>query len=287
MPEPILLALGLLLAGTLVVPPLWRRAVDPAAPGDDQEAKVIRHRAALEALRDVESDRRAGSLDDGAYAEQLEEVEARAAATRAALESRDQTATTAPRPGHRPVAAFAALGIIGLGLLVGSLLPAAGLVNGTVVNEELAAAQDAEDVRQDRISALLADLEADPTDPRALSGLADAYLAGSSADDLVRAAVVLRLLIGLEPARADAYERITTAYLRAGDYANARAALDSYAELDAADEVELAFFEGLIALRGEQDTDAARNAFDRFLDLAPDDPRAGMVRGLRDEAALP
>jgi hypothetical protein len=25
-------------------------------------------------------------------------------------------------------------------------------------------------------------------------------------------------------------------------------------------------------------------AFDRFLKLAPDDPRAGMVRGLRDEA---
>jgi hypothetical protein len=40
-------------------------------------------------------------------------------------------------------------------------------------------------------------------------------------------------------------------------------------------------------LRGENDTDAAVAAFDRFLELAPDDPRAGMIRGLRDEAAAP
>lgn len=283
MPEPILLALGLLLAGALVVPPLWRRAADPAAVGDEQEAKVIRHRAALEALRDVEADRRAGSLDDAAYAEQLADVEERAAATRAALESREQSSTAIAGSGHRPVAALAVLAIIGLGLLVGSLLPAAGLANGTVVNEQLAAAQNAENARQERISALLADLEADPSDPRALSGLADVYLAGSTADDLVRAAVALRLLIDLQPERTDAYERITAAYLRAGDYENARAALDSYAELEEADEVELAFFEGLIALRGERDATAARAAFDRFLEMAPDDPRAGMVRGLREE----
>ena len=283
MPEPTLLALGLLLAGALVVPPLWRRAADPGAVGDEQEAKVIRHRAALEALRDVEADRRAGSLDDAAYAEQLADVEGRAAATRAALESREQPPTAIAGFGHRPVAALAVLAIIGLGLLVGSLLPAAGLANGTVVNEQLAAAQNAENARQERISALLADLEADPSDPRALSGLADAYLAGSTADDLVRAAVALRLLIDLQPERTDAYERITAAYLRAGDYENARAALDSYGELEEADEVELAFFEGLIALRGERDATAARAAFDRFLEMAPDDPRAGMVRGLREE----
>ncbi len=101
----------------------------------------------------------------------------------------------------------------------------------------------------------------------------------------MRAAVALQLLMNLEPERADAYERIVTAYLRAGDYANARAALDSYAALDSADPVEVAFFEGLIALRGEGDGAAARAAFDRFLELAPDDPRAGMVRGLRDEAS--
>ena len=74
------------------------------------------------------------------------------------------------------------------------------------------------------------------------------------------------------------------AYLRAGDATNARAAHDSYAALDAADPVEVAFFDGLIA-RASDDREAALAAFDRFLELAPDDPRAGMIRGLRDEAA--
>ena len=66
---------------------------------------------------------------------------------------------------------------------------------------------------------------------------------------------------------------------------NARAVHDSYADVATADPVELAFFDGLIALRGENDAAAALEAFERFLELAPDDPRAGMVRGLRDEAA--
>ena len=70
-----------------------------------------------------------------------------------------------------------------------------------------------------------------------------------------------------------------TAYLRAGDAVNARAAHDSYAALASADPVEVAFFDGLIALRGENDPSAARAAFDRFLELAPDDPRAAMIRG--------
>ena len=48
--------------------------------------------------------------------------------------------------------------------------------------------------------------------------------------------------------------------------------------------MEIAFLDGLIALR-EGDNERAVAAFDRFLELAPDDPRAGMIRGLREEAA--
>ena len=40
-----------------------------------------------------------------------------------------------------------------------------------------------------------------------------------------------------------------------------------------------------LALRGGDDLARAADAFDRFLELAPDDPRAAMVRSLRDEAA--
>ncbi|HEX9609841.1 MAG TPA: hypothetical protein VGA26_03595 [Candidatus Limnocylindria bacterium] len=286
MPEPILLLIGLVAAGVLVLGPLWRRGDGSSAIDDDREAAMVRHRVALEALRDVETDRRAGSLDEATYAEQLADAEARAAVTRAGLAAQAPEAErhADSRFGGRALGAGLAA-LIAVALLAGSLLPATGLGNATVVNEQLAVARDAEAARQDRITALLDRLAADTQDAQALSDLADAYLAGSSQDDLVRAAVALQLLLNLEPERADAYERIVTVYLRAGDYANARAALDGYAATPSADPVELAFFEGLITLRGEDDPAAAQAAFDRFLELAPDDPRAGMVRRLRDEAS--
>ena len=240
----------------------------------------------LETLRDVEADRRAGSLDDAAYADQLAEAEARAAATRAALERPDALSPPGGTPRARATrSGLVAAGVIGALLMVGALLPATGLANRVVVNEALADAQAGEAERQDRIVELLGALDPDAPDAATLSALADAYLAGSTGDDLVRAAVTLQLLIEVEPDRADAYERLMTAYLRAGDYRNARAVHDSYATVATADPVEVAFFDGLIALRGENDAAAALEAFERFLELAPDDPRAGMVRGLRDEAA--
>ena len=97
--------------------------------------------------------------------------------------------------------------------------------------------------------------------------------------------MALQLVIDLAPDRTDAYERLMSAYLRAGDAANARGVHDAYADLVEADPVEVAFFDGLIALRGESDADQASAAFDRFLELAPDDPRAPMIRALREEAA--
>jgi tetratricopeptide (TPR) repeat protein len=284
MPEPILVVAGLLIAGLAVLAPLRdRNGVAPV--GDDEvEAARVRHRVALEALRDLEADRRAGSLDEASYAAQAADAEARAAATRAVLELRATPQRRLVSSRGRKLAVCGAA-LIGLVLVIGSLLPAAGIANGTVVNRELAEARTAEQARQDRIGKLLDALAENPEDPETLSALADAYLAGSSADDLARAAAALQLLIALEPDRADAYERILAAYLRAGDHANARAALTSYAGRPTSDPVEVAFFDGLIALRGENDPERAQDAFDRFLELAPDDPRADMIRGLRDEAA--
>jgi hypothetical protein len=286
MPEPLILLIGLAAAAAFVVPPLLRGSVATLAGEDERDAATVRHRVAIETLRDVEADRRAGSLDDAAYAEQLAQAESRAAATRAALEqaSARPDAVRGTR-GHGSRIGLSAAGAIGAVLMVGALLPATGLANRVVVNQALVDAQAAEETRQDRIAELLAGLDPDAPDPITLSALADAYLEGSTDEDLVRAAVSLRLLIEVDPDRTDAYERSMTAYLRAGDYANARAVHDSYARIATADPVELAFFDGLIALRGEDDPAAAADAFDRFLQLAPDDPRAGMVRGLRDEAA--
>lgn len=283
MPETILIALGLAAAAVIVLLPLRRAA--PAEPEvEERDAAAVRHRVALETLRDVEADHASGSLDEAAYAAQLAEAQARAAETRAALE--DAPAPEEAATDRRaPALALVAAGVIGAVLLGGSFVDASGIPNATVVNQPLADAQAAETARQDRIQDLLATLSDDPHDADTLSELADAYLAGSTGDDLVRAAVSLQVLIDLEPNRTDAYERLMTAYLRAGDYANARSVHDSYAEVDSADPVELAFFDGLIALRGENDPDRAVAAFDRFLELAPEDPRATMIRGLRDEAA--
>lgn len=282
MPEVLFLLVGLALAGALLLLPLRGGRVESGVD-DERAALETRHRVALEALRDVETDHAAGSLDDDAYAAQRAQAEERAAQTRAALDAHQPVPLTSQEPRGRGVA-LAAAGLLGAVLLAGALVPATGIGNQAVVNQGLADAQSAEAARQDRITELLSTLAADPEDPETLSDLADAYLAGSSSEDLVRGAVALRLLVELEPERADAYERIMSAYLRAGDYVNARAAHDAYVDLDEADPVEVAFFDGLIALRGEQDPARATAAFDQFLELAPDDPRAGMIRGLRDSS---
>lgn len=281
MPELVVLVIGLAAAGAWVLRPLWLPAASASA--EEHDAALLRHRVALEALRDVEADRRAGSLDDAAYASQLAQAEERAAVTRAALAHPKPLAVPSSRSARGAAAVGAAL--VAAALLGGAIIPASGIANQTEVNEGLVAAEAAESARQARIEDLQAALAQDPRDPRTLSELADAYLAGPTQDDLVRAAVALQVLLELEPERADAYERIMTAYLRAGDYPNARAAYDSYFELESADPIEAAFFDGLIALRGENDPDRATAAFDRFLELASDDPRASMVRGLREEAA--
>ena len=279
MPELAILLLALVASGFAVLLPMLRGA--PEVDRDDGDAGALRHRVALEALRDVEADRRAGSLDDAGYAEQLAEAEARALETRNALAA-DVAPSRRTASGGRTVA-FVMAGAIAAVLLAGWFVPGAGIANSTVINQGLAEIQAGEAGRQARIGELQGELAKDPEDTETLSSLADAYLAGSTQDDLVRAAVALQLLIALEPDRVDAYERIMTAYLRGGDHANARAAHDTYVGLDGANPAEAAFFDGLIALR-EEDPDAARAAFDRFLELAPDDPRASMVRGLRDDA---
>jgi cytochrome c-type biogenesis protein CcmH len=283
MPELALLVVGLGVLGIVVLVPVLRPRPDTPRADDERDAAELRHRVALEALRDVEADRRAGSLDEASYAVQLADAEVRAAETRVAL---DRPAVP-PAPAGRPVrgAAILAAAAIGALLLAGWLATPTGIANQTVTNDALAAAQAAEEARQERIGDLLEALAQDPDDVSALSGLADAYLAGSTADDLSRAVVTLQALRSIEPDRPDVYERIISAYLRAGDGVNARAALESYREIASADPIEVAFLDGLIALRTEGDAEAAIAAFERFLELAPDDERAAMVRGLRDEAA--
>jgi cytochrome c-type biogenesis protein CcmH/NrfF len=189
------------------------------------------------------------------------------------------------RPTARRLAVGAAVAMVVL-LGIGFVAPEPfSLAAETVVNQPLAEAQAAEAARQAEIERLLAAFEGDPTDTATLSDLADAYLAGSTAEDLQRGASALLLLIGLEPDQTDAYPRLISAYIRASDWTDATAATDALEEL-APDSPDVPFFRGLIAWQGYADAEAAIEAFDTFLAMAPpDDPRVPMIRGLRQQAA--
>ncbi len=265
----------------------------PRSPGSvsfdtqpEAEARALRHRVALEGLLDVEADRRAGSLDDASYKRERAEAEERAAQT--LIEAVDTNAPPTPprtaRATGRHTATWLGAGLAAA-LLVGFVLPApAGLAERTVVNQGLADTLAREAARQATIQRLLGALAANPQDAQVLSDLADAYLAGSSAEDLKRAAVSLQVLLAVEPTNRSAYQRLITAYVSAADWSDALSATDSYATIGGSNEPDIPFFRGLIAFR-QGDNATAMRYFDRFLQLAPKDDRAAMVSSLRAEAA--
>jgi len=255
---------------------------EPANAAD--EGLALRHRLALEALLDVEADRRAGSLDDASYEYQRAEAEAQAAETLPEPARDLDHATPPPTGGGRRIAALFAAALAVAILIVAALPAPIGLAQRTVVNQALADAQAREAARRADIQRLLGILGTNPRDPSVLSDLADAYLAGSTADDLQRAAVALEVLLALDPENRSAYRRLITAYISAGDWKDALAATDSYAAIVGTNEPDIPFFRGLIA-RGQGDAEAALREFDRFLDLAPTDARAAMIRSLRAEVA--
>jgi cytochrome c-type biogenesis protein CcmI len=289
MAELLLLLLVLAVTGLAVAWPLLESRAprhEPAAGADDRDdERATRHRLALESLRDLEADRRAGSLDDESYRAQRAEAEARAAETLPPADAAAEPAQRPPAPGGRRVAAILGASLAAM-LLIGFALPEpVGIAERTVTNQPLADAIDAEEARQAEIARLQARIAADPTDAAAFSDLADAFLAGSSADDRTRGAAALLVLINLEPENASAYRRLITAYIGAGAWTDARSALDAYEGIAADDEPDIPFFRGLLALRADGDEAGAVRHFDRFLQLAPHDPRAAMVLSLREQAA--
>ncbi len=254
----------------------------------DLEVLLIRHRVALEAVRDVDADWRAGSLDDAAHAEQREAAERRATETLSELEAA-RSGAAAPGnatrrgavPGRRIVAAAAVLVVA---VIVGFALPAPfSLANPVRVNQALADQQKQEADRQATIQQELGVLTRNPTDTAALSKLADAYLAGGTSDDIARGAQMLLALISLDSGNASAYQRLITAYIQVADWKDAAAATDAYARI-AKDSPDIPFFRGVIALQGTRDDAEAIRQFNAFLAAAPDDPRATMVRALLSQA---
>lgn len=286
MPEPLLFAAVAILAAVVIAMPILlenpeRRA--PRLPEEDRDALVLRHRIAIEALRDVEADHRSGSLDEAAYRAELALAQERAVATRAALDA-------APAPAEAQRGRDARLIVGGAGIVLGLLLAGgvllglpANLANATVTNQALADRMAQAEARQSRITELLGHLRADPEDTEVLSELADLYLASGTQADRNAAQPLLLLLTALEPDETDALVKLASAYLQSGQPDDAGAVVDRIEAIDPG-AVDVPFFRGLIA-RQRGDDAAARAAFEAFLEAAPDDPRGSMVRGLIAELA--
>jgi tetratricopeptide (TPR) repeat protein len=279
MVEPLLLTLAVLIVALAIAWPLLAEtaatsATGAAAPEADpeHEARLVRHRLALEALRDVEADRRAGSLDDDAFTVQQAEAEGHAAETLRALDAAPAVETpplSPPRTGRRLAAIIG--GALALLLLFGYALPSPfGIAE--------------RDARLERIRVLTDAVAANPRDTAALAELSDQYLAGGTPDEVARALASLLLLRDAEPSSRDAHQRLVTLFIRAGLWEEATSAVDRYADVIGDDDADIPFFRGLIA-RATGDAQEAVRQFDRFLDIAPEDARATMVKGLRDEEA--
>ena len=289
----VILVLVLATAAAFVAWPLLvKPGIAGSAVNDELATLVLRHRLAIEAMRDVEADHRAGSLDEAGYVRLRAEAEERAATTLAELErARGHAEQTPPSAReHRPARqtrslAGAIAGALAALLVAGLLLPAPiSLANSTVVDEQLAAAQKAEQQRQAEISRLRDQLVAHPNDPATLVRLGKLYLDGGTANDERTAAQLLIFAIGLDPRNLDAYRLLVTAYVSSGDYTDASAATESLARI-APGSPDVPFFRGLIALQGEAKGAEAVRWFDAFLAAAPDDPRVPMVRTLRAQAS--
>lgn len=272
MAELLLLALVFSAAALAVAWPLLDRPDPPAsdahAPDPELEALQVRYRLALEALRDVEADRRAGSLDEESYAREREDAERHAVETRRALDAatprQPGPSDAPPRRGRLIGAAIG--GVLALLLLVGWALPAPfGLAE--------------RDARLERIRQLTEAVSHNPRDTAALAELSDLYLAGGGERDVAAALASLLLLRDAAPDSRDANQRLVTLLVRAGSWADASQATDVYARVVGESDPDIPFFRGLIA-RGQGDVVAARQQFQRFLQLAPNDDRAPMVQGL-------
>ena len=140
------------------------------------------------------------------------------------------------------------------------------------------------DARIERIRQLTDTIATNPRDVDALAELSDLYLAGGTPDDVGKALASLILMRDAAPQSRDANQRLVTLLVRTGLWDDADAATDRYADVVGEDDPDIPFFRGLIA-RGQGDNEEAVSQFDRFLELAPNDPRAEMISGLRDDLA--
>lgn len=135
--------------------------------------------------------------------------------------------------------------------------------------------QDNPQTPEDKIAAYQAQLTQNPKDVAALIGLATVY---QQNEDLLRAAAYLQLALEADPAQKEVYLRLANIYMSA-DVGNNEAAV---AVLNKATQVDAGNPDVFLKLGTAQNslgnTEAALLAWQKFLELAPNDDMATVVR---------
>ena len=135
--------------------------------------------------------------------------------------------------------------------------------------------QDNPQTPEDKIAAYQAQLTLNPKDVAALIGLATVY---QQNDDLLRAAAYLELALEADPTQKEVYLRLANIYMSAdvGNYAAAVAVLNKATQVDASNPD--VFLKLGTAQNSLGNTEAALLAWQKFLELAPNDDMATVVR---------
>lgn len=290
----VVFAVGAVLAAVAAAGVLWpyvfprRVELDPPAdPADDERRRGIREVAELEV------ERLSGAMGEETYRGLREEAELRAVAALRAAEARiaapgregarwpgpsgDGSAARpsgdgsalAPagdgqrRPGRPGAARRALVPFLVAGLLLAALVPPlTGAIRARAPGEPISGAAPPGSVS---IALLEERVREHPGDLAARLDLAEAYLdernAGAAIEQYVAA-------LRIDPRSAEAHARLGALLFQAGRPRDALRAVDRALEIDPR-YPEALYFRGVILLRGLDRPDAAREAFQAYIDAAP------------------
>lgn len=290
-------ALSALAAGGVLRPFLTGRAapLEPPDPLEEERASLLR------ALRELERDRRSGTVEEEAYRALREETERRAVAVLRALRAREGApwaleagdvaawrdsggwralrgdAGAPPQAGDRSASPLAAAVLVtflvaaGVSLALSSALRARAPgepITGAAVGGPTDLAFFEQRVREH------------PNDPAARLDLADRYL---EAGDVRSATAQYLVALELDPRNPEALARLGFVLFRSGRPEPGLEAVDRALRVDP-DYPEALYYRGLILLRGLDRPEEAALAFRAYLEAAPFGARREEVRDLLAEA---
>lgn len=248
----------------------------------------------LRSIKDLETEREAGNLDEERYRELRDDYTARAAAVlRTIDEGRDAAVTTAPTPVPRKRQLFTGGAVLVFVCVAALALAAATGMrrDGQTItgNAQSGNAQSGEDARR---AALERQVNDHPDDPAAHLVFARYLLEIGELTQAVKE-YVATAKIDPKNAEANAYAGWVTFLAAQSENAEPETAADltdrALVRLDAAvasapDYPDAYFFRGMVQFRGKSNPKAAVPDFERYLALVPNGPLNDQVKQLLEQA---